>query len=62
MPLKDIENENIVTFLQLKYICVYSVMGMFLPVRGFKYNVINVHYDSTVLAILVNISIHIHAV
>ena len=62
MPLKDIENENILTFLQLKYICVYSVIGMFLPVRRLKYKVMNVHHDSTVLATLVNISIHIHAV
>ena len=62
MSLKDGENENIVTFLQLKYICVYSVIGMFVPVRRLKYNVINVHCGSTVLATLVNFSIHIHAV
>ena len=53
MPLKDSENENVVTFLQLKYICVYSVIGMCVPVRKLKYNVMNVHCGSTVLATLV---------
>ena len=64
MPLKDTENENIITLLHLEYICVYSVIGMFLPVRRLKYNVMNVHCGSTVglLAILVNVSIHFHAV
>ena len=64
MPLKDSENENIVTLLHLKYICVYSVMAMFLPVRRLKYNVMNVYCSSTVglLATLVNFSVHFHAV
>ena len=64
MPLKDSENENIVTLLNLKYICVYTVIGMFLPVRRLKYNGMNVHCGSTIglLATLVNVSIHFHAV
>ena len=61
MSLKDSENEKIVTFLQLKYIGVFSVISMFLPVRRLKY-VMNVHCGSTVLATLVNVSIHIQAV
>ena len=62
MPLKDSENENVVTCLQLKYICVYSVIGMFVTVRKLKYNVMNVHCGSTVLATLLIFSIHTHAV
>ena len=64
MPLKDSENAKIVTLLHLKYICVYSVIGMFLTVRRLKYNVMNAHCSSTVglLATLVNVSIHFHAV
>ena len=64
MPLKDSENEKIVILLHFKYICVYSVTAMFLPVRRLKYNVMNVRCSSTVglLATLVNVSIHFHAV
>ena len=63
MSLKDSENEKIVTLLHFTYICVYSVIAMFLPVRRLKYNVMNVHCSSTVglLATLVNVSIHFHA-